>query len=125
MTSTTCADHSIQVEGGLISGVNGESPDVIIFKGVPYAAPPIGDLRWCPPKPVVPWDGVRKCDTFSKICPQLFQPEEGFYRKEFYDDPDPEISEDCLYLNAWVPKKTNNKQSFAITSLHLSTRRCI
>lgn len=97
-------NHSIQVEGGLISGVNGERSDVIIFKGVPYAAPPVGDLRWCPPKPVIPWEGVRKCDTFGKICPQPFQPEEGFYRKEFYDEPDPETSEDCLYLNIWLPK---------------------
>lgn len=55
----------IQVEGGLISGVENENNDVLIFKGVPYAAPPVGNLRWCPPQPVIPWEGVRKCDKFD------------------------------------------------------------
>ncbi|OHT02153.1 Carboxylesterase family protein [Tritrichomonas foetus] len=91
------------VEGGLISGVPGEHPNTTVFKGVPYAAPPIGELRWKPPQPVIPWDGVRKCNKYSTICPQPFQPDDGFYRKEFYDSPDPETSEDCLYLNIWAP----------------------
>lgn len=102
----------IQVEGGLVSGVIDEKSDVLIFKGIPYAAPPVGNLRWCPPQPVLPWEGVRKCDKFEKICPQRFKPEGTFFKIEFYDHPDPETSEDCLYLNIWLPKsQINNKSS--------------
>ena len=57
-----------QVEGGLVQGVASASSDVTVFRGIPYAAPPVGDLRWKRPLPVVKWEGVRKTDTFSNIC---------------------------------------------------------
>src|SRR5580658_6407274 len=55
----------VQIEGGLVLGVAGDSPEVRVFKGVPYAAPPLGDLRWRPPSAVVAWPGVRRADRFS------------------------------------------------------------
>ncbi len=56
---------NIKVSGGLISGTINKDGDIHIFKGNPFAAPPVGNLRWQAPKPVTAWKGVRKCDAFS------------------------------------------------------------
>ena len=93
----------LTVEGGEVSGVPSETPDVCIYKGIPYAAPPVGDLRWKHPQPVQPWKGVRPCDTFGAASLQSDQTPGSFYWKEFYQDGDPKRSEDCLYLNVWTP----------------------
>ena len=58
----------VNVEGGSIQGMTSAARDVTVFRGVPYAAPPVGELRWKRPQPVVKWKGVRKADTFSNIC---------------------------------------------------------
>ena len=55
----------VKVECGQVQGVASASSDVTVFRGIPYAAPPVGDLRWKRPQPVVKWKGVRKADTFS------------------------------------------------------------
>ena len=55
----------LAVEGGQIQGVRAENPDVFVYRGIPYAAAPIGDLRWKEPQPVVAWDSVRICDKFG------------------------------------------------------------
>jgi len=69
---------------------------VVVFKGIPYAAPPVGDLRWQRPQPASPWSGVRKCDTFSKSCIQpVFASMDG-------TEPVGKQSEDSLYLNVWT-----------------------
>ena len=93
----------LTVEGGKISGVPSEVPGVDIYKGIPYAAPPVGDLRWKKPQPVQPWEGVRKCDTFGPASLQRGQVTGSFYWKEFYQADKPAYSEDCLYLNVWTP----------------------
>ena len=60
----------LTVEGGKIQGLLTETEGVYVYKGIPYAAPPVGDLRWKVPQPVVPWDGVRQCSEFScAACP--------------------------------------------------------
>lgn len=71
-----------------------------VFKGVPYAAPPVGDLRWLPPQPVKPWDGIRPAKEFGPIAPQnrTLLGESLAYLA--VDEP---YSEDCLYLNIWTP----------------------
>ncbi|MBP6012066.1 MAG: carboxylesterase family protein [Alphaproteobacteria bacterium] len=66
-----------------------------VFKGIPYAAPPIGALRWQTPQPALAWAGVKRADTFSPICPQ-----NGAYPPESPPEP---MSEDCLTLNVWSP----------------------
>jgi para-nitrobenzyl esterase len=53
----------IQIENGWISGVKSETSDVFSFKGIPFAAPPVGGLRWKAPQPVTPWKGLKKCDA--------------------------------------------------------------
>lgn len=93
----------LTVEGGEVSGVPSETPNVCIYKGIPYAAPPVGDLRWKHPQPVQPWKGVRPCDTFGAASLQGDHTPGSFYWKEFYQDGDPKRSEDCLYLNVWTP----------------------
>ncbi|HTM81794.1 carboxylesterase/lipase family protein [Asticcacaulis sp.] len=82
----------VSVTGGQISGAdNGE---VRTFLGVPFAAPPVGDLRWRPPQPVVPWTGVKETRAFSPVCRQT---------AAWITNPQ---SEDCLYLNIWAPETT-------------------
>jgi para-nitrobenzyl esterase len=89
---------SVRLDGGLISGVVlGEQGDIRAYKGVPFAAPPVGELRWKPPQPVKPWDGVRACTNVGGFCPQ---PKQIAFTHE-----DGQQSEDCLYLNVWTPAK--------------------
>ncbi|HMG35874.1 MAG TPA: carboxylesterase family protein [Blastocatellia bacterium] len=88
-------NDTIKVEGGLISGTAADG--VRIYKGIPFAAPPTGDLRWKAPQPVVHWDGVRQCDTFGPECPQA-----PYAAGSIYARPAEKQSEDCLYLNVWT-----------------------
>ena len=100
---TTGGHMLVQTRYGLLEGTDCGSFSV--FKGIPYACPPVGALRFRAPQPPVPWEGVRKADHFSAQCPQL-SITDGLYGKEFYTDPAyplPPMSEDCLYLNIWVP----------------------
>jgi len=93
----------VKVEGGSIQGVASMADGVTVFRGVPYAAPPVGELRWKRPQPVVKWKGVRKADTFSNICWQPGNAVGTFYGNEFYWKEQTVQSEDCLYLNIWAP----------------------
>ena len=94
---------TIKVEGGMIQGVPSTASDVTVFRGIPYAAPPVGNLRWKLPQPVVKWKGVKKADTFSNICWQPGNAVGTFYGNEFYWKENTVQSEDCLYLNVWTP----------------------
>ena len=95
----------VKTGDGYISG--GVSADGIVhyFKGIPFAAPPVGDLRWKAPQPVVPWQGVRACDTFSASPMQSYPVPFGPWTAEYLISPKP-ISEDCLYLNVWTGAAT-------------------
>ena len=95
---------NITVEQGTLEGELKGS--CMIFRGVPYAKAPVGELRFKAPQDAEAWSGVRKATEFAPICPQPVL-NEGFYGKEFYTDPkypNPEQSEDCLYLNIWAPE---------------------
>ena len=59
------ANPVLDIEGGKIQGVESSVKGVYIYKGIPFAAPPVGDLRWKEPQPVIPWEGVKVADTFS------------------------------------------------------------
>lgn len=95
----------VNVKEGKLEGVASGNPDVVVFKGVPYAQPPVGDLRWKAPQPMKAWKGVKRCDKFGNISWQNGQEPGSFYEKEFYMNDNQTKSEDCLYLNVWVPKK--------------------
>ena len=103
-----CAKQAgiVTVQAGHIQGIPSEKAGITVFKGVPYAAPPVGALRWQAPQPVEPWEGVKACDQFGPICPQPGNKPGTFYGDEFYWAGTPEESEDCLYLNVWAPSST-------------------
>ncbi len=81
-----------------------------VFKGIPYATPPVGDLRWMPPQPVKPWSGVRPAIQFGPICPQLIMPSVIPGRKPSIEPQ----SEDCLYLNIWTPGLDDEKRAVMV-----------
>lgn len=97
---------NIKVEEGILQGE--KKGECLIFRGVPYAEPPIRENRFRAPVPKKPWEGVREALKFEKQCPQVDMSKDTFWGKEFYGDPKyplPECSEDCLYLNVWAPAK--------------------
>jgi para-nitrobenzyl esterase len=93
-TAALPASRVVAVDGGSVRGLRQGS--VSIYKGIPFAAPPVGALRWHPPQPVKPWQGVRECVSYAPACPQQNVPGLGHRARG------PQ-SEDCLYLNVWTP----------------------
>jgi para-nitrobenzyl esterase len=97
-----CADP-VQIDTGLVRGlIVGDSDDVQLYRGIPYAAPPVGELRWRSPQPAQHWPGVRECFAFGTAAPQhpvalaTMFPGLSLQAK---------TSEDCLYLNVWAPAR--------------------
>ncbi len=88
----------VKTDAGLVSGVAASTDAVRVFKGIPFAAPPVGPLRWRPPQAPAKWEGVRKADQFGPRCMQGG----GGGGRQGGPPPQP-ISEDCLYLNVWTP----------------------
>ncbi len=91
----------VETTYGLAQGVEGdEYEDVTLFKGIPYAAPPVDDLRWKAPEDPESWDGVRVFDTYADAAMQWPDDMDSEpWKSDFYYDPLPTFSEDCLYLN--------------------------
>jgi para-nitrobenzyl esterase len=100
---------TVRITSGLISGVKSDSSDVVAFKGIPFAAPPVGELRWKAPQPVQPWEDVKKCDAFGPSPMQAKPTPFMVYTSEFLI-PEQPISEDCLYLNIWTRAKPHDKK---------------
>ena len=100
---------TIKVEGGIISGVKSQAGDVVAYKGIPFAAPPVGELRWKAPQAVQPWQGVKKCDAFGPSPMQGKPVPFMVYTPEFLI-PEQPISEDCLYLNVWTKARQGEKR---------------
>jgi para-nitrobenzyl esterase len=88
----------VRTDMGLVSGIPGSTDEVRVYKGIPFAAPPVGDLRWHEPRPPSHWEGVRKADQFSAVCMQQQRGPAG--------GSAPAPSEDCLYLNVWTAAKS-------------------
>ena len=92
----------IETKSGKVQGYI--ENDVDVYKGIPYAEPPIGDLRFSPPVMKKPWDGVLKAKEYSPFAFQGYSMLEDYFGKN-----EPE-SEDCLYLNIWTPVADNEKR---------------
>ena len=96
----TASTEPVRTDAGLIAPAANSPEGVRVFRGVPFAAPPVGDLRWKAPRPAARWDGVRKADVFGPVC---VQPKGVGRLNVSVDLPDsPPVDEDCLYLNVWT-----------------------
>jgi len=98
----------VEVEGGRVEGVVEDG--ITVFRGIPFAAPPVGELRWCPPQPVVPWDTVLLADAFAPACPQM--------RMSYPGAPEMKVSEDCLYLNIWTLAESSKNRLPVMVWIH-------
>lgn len=97
------SDPVLTIEGGKVIGVQTPTKGVIAYKGIPFAAPPVGDLRWKEPQPVVSWEGVKVANKYGAAAEQVTWDPQSFYGKEWRASGSVPFSEDCLYLNIWTP----------------------
>jgi para-nitrobenzyl esterase len=113
------SDNRVRVDGGWISGKVGPDSQFRVFKGIPYAAPPVGELRWKPPQAVVPWDGVRDAGVFGPSCSQTrLDPDNLIY--DLVPDEKQPIGEDCLYLNIWTSARSPLERRPVLLWIHPS-----
>jgi para-nitrobenzyl esterase len=101
-------DVTVRLDSGVVSGTRGNESTVRIFKGVPFAAPPVGALRWRPPQPVRSWDGVRKADQFAPSCSQ--PPRVGNAARSGTSQRLGDTNEDCLYVNVWTAAASSRER---------------
>ncbi|HEY2483306.1 MAG TPA: carboxylesterase family protein [Caulobacteraceae bacterium] len=97
--SAQAAAPVVKIEGGAVRGANLGA--ITVYKGLPYAAPPVGDLRWRAPEPAAPWKGIRQARSFAPACLQTGVSMPG--------ETPPAVSEDCLYANVWAPSARSRR----------------
>lgn len=103
LAENVVAQDRVKTANGTIVGSSEKSSGIRAFKGIPFAASPVGNLRWQPPQPVKHWQGVRKADQFGPRCSQLPVFGDMGFRSNG-------MSEDCLYLNVWTPAKSSKER---------------
>jgi para-nitrobenzyl esterase len=104
---TSALPSAIKTDAGIVSGAPNAIGDVVAFKGVPFAAPPVGNLRWKAPQPAQPWSGVKQCTAFGP-SPMQNKPAPFMVWTSEFLIPEAPISEDCLYLNVWTNAKSDH-----------------
>ena len=103
--------RQVKTENGWVRGIEAADPRITAFKGIPFAAPPVGKNRWRAPQPCESWDGVKECYRFAPISMQWI-PGLGtdIYCREWHVDPEIAMGEDCLYLNVWTNAKSADEK---------------
>lgn len=112
-------NNIVETNYGKVKGAVNQNGTVISFKGIPYAAPPIGDLRWKEPQPPIAWDGVRDASDFCASCMQNLVHSHlpnGPWTEEFMVQNS--VSEDCLFLNIWAPAKVSEGNIPVLVYIH-------
>jgi para-nitrobenzyl esterase len=112
VVSSAAFEEPVHLDSGLISGIAGSNSAVRVFRGIPYAAPPVGNLRWREPRPATHWDGVRKADQFGAICTQ------PAFRGANPSAKPPNTSEDCLFLNVWTAAASASERRPVMVWIH-------
>ncbi|MBO7699825.1 MAG: carboxylesterase family protein, partial [Eubacteriaceae bacterium] len=104
--------REVKTENGWVRGIPAADPRITAFKGIPFAAPPVGELRWKGPQPAEDWVGVRECYTFGPIAMQKMPglDPDNIYSREWNVDTNLDMSEDCLQLNIWTPAKSADEK---------------
>lgn len=98
----------VRTENGLVRGIPAADPRITAFRGVPFAAPPVGVNRWRAPQPCPDWEGTLDCARFAPISMQEVPGiGDNIYIREWHVDPDIPMDEDCLYLNVWTNAKSD------------------
>ena len=109
----TSLSEIVQVQGGTLKGVARGAQGVLTFEGIPYAAPPVGDLRWQAPQPPSPWQGTRDATSLGDRC-YSNTPETGLGGR----GAGPEQGEDCLFLNVWTAAKSSTERRPVMVWIH-------
>ncbi len=109
--------EEVELNSGLVSGVEVEGSSVMAFKGIPFAAPPVGDLRWKAPQPVESWTGVKACTDFGNSAVQNAQEPFMMWSTEFIIS-NKTYSEDCLTLNVWTDGSSTDGKRPVIMYIH-------
>lgn len=108
----------VQTKAGSLSCSSQSNEVVAAYLGVAYALPPIGELRWKSPQPLIDWEGIKPCENYGASAPQKSKTEGEFYAKEFPHSIDNKFDEDCLYLNVFTPAKSNQDKLAVFVNIH-------
>jgi para-nitrobenzyl esterase len=108
LPAATAIEEPVRLDSGLVSGTAGSNPEVRVFRGIPYATPPVGKLRWRAPLPAAHWEDVRTADEFGAACTQ----------PAFRGGAAPKMSEDCLFLNVWTAAKSAGDKRPVMVWIH-------
>jgi len=104
-TASAAITEPVKLDSGTVAGTAGNDAAVRVFKGIPFAAPPVGPLRWRAPQPAATWDGVKMAAEFGPRC---MQGGGGGGRGRAGGPPPPPTSEDCLYVNVWTAASSSS-----------------
>jgi len=120
VTTATAAplgpEVAVTTASGRVTGIAGTNPAITVYRGIPFAAAPVGDLRWRPPQPAAAWDGVRVADAYCASCVQELRRSYLPWTEEFMLRND--VAEDCLALNIWTPAHATEEKFPVFVFIH-------